>query len=198
MRVDILKGGICFKQADGCFFANTGNAGNIIGFVAHQGFVVHHLFGPDTQILFYILVKIIFGIGEAFTGQIDDDMVVHQLQQVAVTGDDFYGQSFFNRLLSHAAQNVIGFKSFHFEAGKTEDIHHLADALNLRAQIIRHFGAGGFIFRIYLIAESFPGIKGHGQVIRFVLFQKPDHHGSETINTGCWLAGTGSEMNARR
>ena len=76
--------------------------------------------------------------------------------------------------MRHRTEDIIGFEAFHLKAGDIKGIHQLADAVDLRAQVSRHLGAGGFISRENLIPEGFAGIEGNRQVIRFFLLENAD------------------------
>ena len=49
MGVNPLQGVIGLQQRCGGFFADASHAGDVVGFIAHQGFVIHHLVGADAQ-----------------------------------------------------------------------------------------------------------------------------------------------------
>ena len=72
-----------------------------------------------------------------------------------------------------------------------EGIDQLADALDLRAQVFGHLGAGAFVLREEVVAEGFAGIKGHRQIFRFFLLEQAQHHTGKTQHAGGWLAAGG-------
>ena len=49
--------------------------------------------------------------------------------------------------------------------------HNLAQALDLRAQVVGHLGPGCLVVGIQVVAEGFAGVEGHRQVIGAVLFE---------------------------
>jgi hypothetical protein len=63
----------------------------------------------------------------------------------------------------------------------------------LVAQVVRHLGTRGFIFWEQVVAESFAGVKGDGQVIRALLLQDAQQDAGEAIYSGGWLAAVGGE-----
>ncbi len=88
-------------------------------------------------------------------------------------------------------EHIIGFEAFHLEARDVEGIHHLADALDLRAQVIGHLGACGFVFGENLVAEGLAGIEGHRQVIGFFLLEDAQEFAGKAINARGRFAGGG-------
>ena len=118
------------------------------------------------------------------TSQIDDNALVDQLEQIAVAGNYFDAQTLPGSPVRGRTEHIIRFKPFHFQARDIERIHNLADALNLQAQIIRHLGAGGFIFRVNFISKSFPGVEGNRQIIRFFLFEDAQQFTDKAVCSG--------------
>ena len=68
-----------------------------------------------------------------------------------------------------------------------ERVHELADALNLRAQVLGHLGAGSLVFGENFIAKGFPGIKSHCQVFGVFLVDQPDQYTGEAIYASSWF-----------
>ena len=146
--IDALQGIVFLQQADGRLFANASHAGDVVGGIADQGLVIHHLVGAHAQVLQHIFGKIIFGIGAALAGQIHQDALVDELQQVTVAGDDLDAKALRGQLVSQAAEHIVGLVAFQLEARDIEGVYKLPDAFHLRAQVIRHLGPRGFIFGV--------------------------------------------------
>ena len=132
MGVDVVQRPVFCQQAFGCLFANAGHAGNVVRLVPDQGLVIHHLVGPDVEFVHHIIDRDEVLI---IARQVDDGAVIDQLEQVAVARDDLYTQTLLGCPDRCGTEHIVGFISLHLEAGDIERIHHLADALHLRAQI---------------------------------------------------------------
>ncbi len=137
--VYLFQVGILLQEVYGGLFANAGYAGNVIRSVARHGFKFNDLVRGHAHIFGHFGGGgVVFGLGLAAAGQVDDDPLAHQLQQVAVAGDDFDPQTLGRGLQGDGAQDVVGLKTFQLQPRKVKCIHHLADALDLRAQVIGH------------------------------------------------------------
>ncbi len=63
-------------------------------------------------------------------------------------------------------------------------IHHLSNAIQLRAQVIGHFFARTFIFGEDVISKGFAHIKSHGDVFGRFLFQNANQFARKAVNSG--------------
>ena len=183
MGVNIIEGAIFLEQGHRGFFTNSPYPRDVIGGISEESLVIHHLVWEDAELLFHVLGKKVFVLVGARVGKRHHDTVGDHLEQVPVSGDDFNPQAFLvGRPDGQAANHIVGFIVFHFYPRDTEEVHHLANAFNLLAQILRHFSPGGFVLPVKLMPESPAGIEGNRHVIRFLLFQDSYQHAGKAIN----------------
>ena len=111
-------------------------------------------------------------------------MIVHQLQQVPVAGDDLHVIALRRHLFRRGTEHVIRLKPFYLQTGDAERIYQLLHAADLETQVIRHFGPGAFVGREQVIAEGLPDIEGDCQVIRMIVFQQPQQDRGKPVGSG--------------
>src|SRR5690606_6928122 len=135
------------QELDGRLFANPLHAGDIVADVADEGFIVDYLVGPDAEV-FHHTGRVVYLAAAArpARGQLDAGVVVHQLQQVAVAGDDVH-RHFVAHLRRDRAQYIVSLVSFQFEDGNIERPYDLLDAGDLNAQLIGHFFPRALVIR---------------------------------------------------
>ncbi len=106
-----------FEQADGGLFADALHAGDVVGGVADDGFVIDHLVGAYAEFADDIFIG---DVGLVVAREINRSAFVDQLQQVSIAGDDFDSQAFFSGDARHRAEHIVRFVAFHFEARDVE------------------------------------------------------------------------------
>ena len=166
--IDGIQGAKFFEQGNGRLFTHARHAGDVIGFIADEGFVIHHLIGTNAQFTNDILIGDVVLV---IAGEVDGGAFIDQLQEVAVAGDDLNAQTLGRHRTRHRAKHIIGFIAFHLKARDVEGVHQLADTFDLRTQVFGHLGARGFIFGEELVAKGLAGIEGDGQVFGFFLLE---------------------------
>ena len=119
----------------------------------------------------------------AIHGVHQQHIVVHQLRQIFVAARDHGFQTLLAPQHGQRAQHIIGFHIGYDQYRPAQQLYHLVDGRNLRAQIIGHGVAVGFVLGVECIAESAAtGIKHHGAVLRrhFVLQRRQHiHHAAD-------------------
>ncbi len=183
--VDVVERAVFFEQGNGGLFTNARHAGDVIGLVADDGFVIHDLRGQHAKFFEDILILDVILV---IAREIHDRTLVDKLQQIAVAGDDLDAESLFVGDVRHRAEHIICLEAFHFEAWNIERIHHLTDSFDLRAQVVGHFFAGGFIFREKFVAEGLADIERHREVFRLFLLEDAEQFARKAINSRCGFA----------
>ena len=104
-------------------------------------------------------------------------MAIDQLRQVFVTGGNDAARAALCSLLCQRANYIVGLNTINHEYVPAVGGNSLMQRLDLRAQVIRHGRAIGFIVGIPVVAESFAfGVEYTGAIIRRVIFlQTPQH-----------------------
>ncbi len=151
MGIDLIQVPVFFQQPERGLLAHAGHAGDVVGVVPDHGFVIHHLLRADAELAGFHILR--GQVGLVVARHVDRRALVHQLQEIAVAGDDLDAQSLRTDLARDGAEHIIRFEAFHFQARDVEGIHHLADARDLQAQVIGHF----FARRLVVGDRSCPG-----------------------------------------
>ena len=78
------------EQAERGLFAHARHAGNVVGRVTDDGFVIHHLLRAHAE----LAGLHVCGGDEGFVvaRHVDGDALIHELQEVAIAGDDLHAQ----------------------------------------------------------------------------------------------------------
>ncbi len=183
--INVIERLIFFDELNCRLFTDASHARDIIGLVTDERFVIHDMLGEYAKFFDNVLVgDEIFIVAR----KIDNGALAHELEQVAVAGDDLDTESLFGGDARHGAEHIVRFKAFHFQARNVERIHHFADAFDLRTQIIGHFFARAFIFREHCVAKSFAYIKSDCQVFGLFVFKDAQQLASEAINSSSGFA----------
>lgn len=170
--VEVVEGIVIGEEADSGFFADAAHAGDVIRGVADEGFVVYDLIGADAEFFDHIFGGEVFGVAEGFAfGQADEDAVIHELEEVAVAGDDFDADPARGGFAGDTAEHVVGFVAVHFEAGDVEGVYHLPDAFDLHGEVVGHFFPRAFVFGEEIIAKGSAYVEGDHEVVGAVLLE---------------------------
>ncbi len=179
MGIDAVERAELVEQVEGGLFAHARHAGDVVGCVADEGFVIHHLLRADAELAgLYVFGR---DVGLVIARHVDGGAFVDELQQVAVAGDDLDSQSLRGREFCHRAEHIVGLVAFHFEARDIERIHHLPNALNLYAQVVGHLFARGFVFGVEFVAEGLAGIERDRQVFGLFLLEDADEFAGKAV-----------------
>ncbi len=182
--VEIAQCAVFSQQFDGRLVADALHAGDVIADVAHQRLVVNDLVGPHSKIGHDLLRVVYLAARAGSSGrQFDLGVVVDQLQQVAVAGDDVdrYDATHLGR---YRAQHVVGLEPFQLEDGDLQCADDFLDAFDLYPQLVGHLLAGALVGLEQFVAEGCPGVETDGQILRrFGGQDEVEQHARETV--GC-------------
>ncbi len=89
--IQVIQRGVFLVERLGGLFADAFHARDVIGRIADERLVIHHQARRHAEFRNHVFIgDVIAGIPHlAAFRQVDDDVAAHQLQQVAVSGDDF-------------------------------------------------------------------------------------------------------------
>ena len=109
MGVDIFQAVVLDDQVCGRLFTDGGNAGDVVGGVAHEGFHVDEFRRRHLVFPLYVLRVIVvdFRGSAARFGDADFDVGIRKLEQVAVAGDDGDLDSHGLRFFRRRAEDVV-------------------------------------------------------------------------------------------
>ena len=99
-------------------------------------------------------------------------LLVNQLQQILVAGDNDYPKTLAAEFFSSSGDNVVGFNAglFHTDQAKSGD--NIFDERDLSCQFIWHRRPVRLILRIHLMPEHLaPAVKSHRNIFRLMVFE---------------------------
>src|SRR5690606_26561176 len=108
-------------------------------------------------------------VAKRFAGQLDVCMLGHQLEQVAVPGDDQHIRALLLSLWRDRADDVVRLVAFHLQDRDVERLHQLADAIDLDAQLVRHLVARALVLVEELVAPGETLVEADGQIFRIFI-----------------------------
>ena len=144
-----IKIAIFIDQKGGSFYPDARRAGDIVDAIARQSLYIHNTFRKDTE-FFIDPVTVNTAV---FHCIIHFNAAAHQLHQVFVRADDGDPAACIARLHRKRGDDVICLIAFHFFAGDIKRAGGIAGQRHLRAQILRHFIAVGFVLIIKIVAK---------------------------------------------
>jgi hypothetical protein len=179
------------EKFGGGFFADSGDAGDVVGFVADEGFVVDVLFGRDAKPGFDFVGAVEAGFGQFLPGEADADVFVAELEEVAVAGGDDDFDALGGGLFGDGSQHVVGFVVVGGEDGDVEGGDDFVDAFDLVAQVVGHFFARAFVVGEEAVAEGCAHVETYGEVVGLFLFEDVEEDGGEAVGSGGGFTGFG-------
>ena len=178
MRVSIFNAAVSAYDRCGRLLADGRDAGNIVRGIPHQSFHVDELCGRHLVLPFHILRVIVVDLraAPAGLGDADFDVLVRQLQQVPVTGDNGHLDALLLAALGHGAQNVVRLITRHRQNRHAHGCKHLLHQRHLLVELLGHGLARALVGFVHLMAEGgLLQVKGHRQVVRFLLLENFKH-----------------------
>ncbi len=122
----------------------------------------------------------------------DGDVVVHQLQGVAVTGTDEHVEPIGDRLDGEGRDDVVGLVAVDHQRRDPQRVEHLLDQRDLTTKVRRRLAAAGLVFAVGRAAKRRAGdVEGDGEMRRFLVPEQVDEHGGEAVHRIGRLAGGG-------
>ncbi len=131
VRVDVFQRGVLLQEVDGRLFAHTAHARYVVRAVADDRFIIRHLFGADAELFDDLLRAEVIGVRQPAAGEPDHDILIRQLEQIAVSGKDDHPDALRSRLLGDGSQHIVGLKALGFEDRDFKSLDHFPDSLQL-------------------------------------------------------------------
>ena len=167
-------------QVGGGLFADAGDAGNVVRRVAHQRLVVGNQLRREAVALVDGIAVVDAEITEAFdAGEHRDDMVVDELQQVAVPGDDDHLVAVAGAGAGEAADDIVGLVPGPLVDRDVEGIDQLADAPDLLDKVGWGLGARRLVAVEGLVAKGAAAFERHRDVLGVVRLDDVEEHRRE-------------------
>ena len=164
------------QQLCGSLGPHAGDAGDVVGGVAHQGFQIHHP-GRLKAVFFIKLVFVIEGC-RSLAGLGDHQlylyMVVDELQTVPVAGDDDAVPPVVGADFPHGADHVVGLPAL---TGVDGDIHGGEDLFHHRHLLGQFFGHAVTVGLVAIVFHMPEGgaveVKGHTDRVGILFLLHP-------------------------
>ena len=160
-----------FKQLSGSLRPHAGHSRYIVGAVADQRLIVSYLVGADTVFVLHFVWSVKPRVAQSPQGGQHADLVINQLQHVAIAGDDEHFVADLPTLAGNCADDIIGLVSGCLRLGHTQGINQLVGQVKLGNQRLISGRAACFIVFKQVITESLTrGIESHQSGVgRFLL-----------------------------
>ena len=171
------------------FGADFGHAGHVVHGVADQVLVVQHQVWRNAEFGFHASEVTAFAVH----GVDDHDALGDQLCQILVAAADHHVPALGGGAVRQGADHIVGLHTRHVQHPHTEQAGEFMDRLDLRAQIVRHGRAVGFVLRVNRIAKGWAfGVEHAGHVGSGNLLFQGLHHVDEAADrTSGWAGGVG-------
>ncbi len=168
-----IEGTVFLQQRQGADRSDAGHARNIIRSIAGQGEVIDDLFGREAHFaLDAITIEPLDPLAAAMR-IVDEGVVIDQLHQILVAGDEHGLQIVAPRLPGEGAHDIIRLETRLANQRKVQRLEELFETRQLFHHILGHGGALRLVRFIHLMPESrLRGIKNNGEIVgRFLLKQ---------------------------
>ena len=183
--VQLRQGVILLHQRHGGLFPHAGDAGDVVGGVAHEGLQVDHVDGGEAILLPEGLLRHVLGGGLAHAGghQLHLGMGGDELETVLIAGDDDAVPAGCLAAAADGADEIVGLVAGEIVLGNVHGGEHLLQIRQLHGQLLRHPLALGLVAFIRLMAEGrLPAVEGDAQRLRLLLVQQPLEGGEKAID----------------
>ena len=153
--------------------AHLADAGHVVHRIAHEGLVLHHLrrrhakLGRDPGDIAALAVH----------GVDDGHMLVDQLAQILVAAGDDDLDALRGSHLRQGGDHVVGLDAGHGQDLPAQQLYHLVDGGDLRAQVVGHGRTGGLVLGVERVAEGrAAGVENTDCVLSLYVFAQGLHH----------------------
>src|SRR5690606_41118036 len=116
--------------------ADAGDAGEVVAGVAAQGGEVGVLARAQAVLLLHRLGGEAGHVADAAPGHEHGDVVVDELQRVAVAGDDEHVHALCRGAGGQGGDEVVGLEARLGQPGDVQDVEQLVDELHLAAEVL--------------------------------------------------------------
>jgi len=169
-------------EVGGGLGADLRHTGDIVRLVALEGFHVHQGGRLDTELVADGGRVIAADIGDAAEIAQDGGAVIHELQHVAVAGDNQRSVAGLGRGTRESPDDVIGLVARQYDEVKAHGLGQLVDHRQLCDEVLVHRRAIGLVLVIELMAEGGAGcVQGEDGHVRMLRLEKEQEHLGETV-----------------
>ena len=170
--------------------ADAGDAGQVVAGVAAQGGVVGVLRRRQVVLGLHLAGREAGHLADAALGVEHGDVVVDQLQRVAVAGADQHVHAGGGGLGGDGGDDVVGLEPLDHHRRDAQRVEDLADQRDLAAEVVGGLAAAGLVAGVGLAAERLARhVEGDGHVRGFLVAHQVDQHRGEPEDGVGGLAG---------
>ena len=174
----VFERAVFFDELLRGLFAHAGNAGNVVGSIAHQPLHVDELRGREIPAAADKIGRDALGVLDALLCVEYGRVRAGELERVAVAGDDQAVDALLFALERERAQQIVGLVALQFDDAYVHFVQHIVDCGKLSAQFVGRGRAAGLVGVIFDMTERRRvQIERHGaQVGLFVGDDAQEHH----------------------
>ncbi len=167
----------------GGLLAHARDVGEVVAGVAAQGGEVGILLGGQAVLLDDGGGVETRHVADAAARHQQRDAVVHELEGVAVAGDDQHVHLLPGGPVGERGDQVVGLEAREREVGHAERVEHLEDQADLAAEVLRGLLAVGFVLLVRLVAEGgLRPVEADDHVTRPLIAKDVDQHRGEAVH----------------
>ena len=167
----------------GGLLPHTGDAGQIVARVAAQRRVVGVLRGREPVLAHHLVGGEPGEVGDALARVEDGDVVVDELDGVAVAGDHEHPVAERLGLGGEGGDDVVGLETGFGHHRDAERAEHVLGQLDLTAELVGRAAAVGLVLGVRLGAEGLPRhVERGADVRRLLVAQQVDQHRREPVH----------------
>ena len=187
MLIDGVEVAILAQQLGRRFFADAGDARDIVRAIAHHRLEIHQLAWLKPPFLAecrHIPDLVVI----APLRQLHPNMRTKQLQDIAVAGGDMHIQTHVDRLPADRAQHIIRLHIGHGQLRDVKRLDQLANAIELAAQVVWHFLARRLVLGINLLARAQAFVKCDREILGLIMLVNIQQRPAEAVDSARALA----------
>ena len=191
----VFERAVFFDELLRGLFAHAGNAGDVVGGIAHQPLHVDELRGREVPLASDKVGRDALGVLDALLGVEYGGARAGELESVAVAGDDQAVDALLLALEGERAQQIVGLVALQFDDADVHFVQNVVDRAKLRAQLVGRGRAAGLVRVIFDMAEGRRvQIKCHGaQIGLFIGDDAQKHHQKAVQRVGVIAALAGHD-----
>ncbi len=174
-----LERPVLADQLAGGLVADPGDSGDVVGAVALEADEVGHLLGLDPEAELDPLRGVDVHVGDPARGHHQRDVVAHELEGVAVGGDDGGLDAGLVGAVRERRDHVVRFPALELEVPVAEGLDDRPEVRELLPQEVRHRLALALVGLERLVAVDRARVPGDRDGLRLVVGQKLEEHVGE-------------------
>ncbi len=181
--VEVLDRAELLHQRGRRLLADAGDAGDVVGAVALEADVVGDLRRRHAEALDHAGRRVDLDVGHAAPGGDHPDVVVDDLQRVAVAGDHERAAALPLGLFGQCAEDVVGLVARLDQVGYAEGVHEAGQVGPLSRERVGHRRPLRLVAVELVVAKGLlAGVPGHGDGRRLEVADQLEEHLGEAVD----------------